>query len=73
MNILYEAVALEELADEDWKTQLVQKYPDIPKGSKVNVLQENMYNWYGGPWTRVEWNGHWYWVNSKKIAKLGYL
>jgi len=56
--ILYEAVALEELADEDWKTQLARKYPNIPIGSKVNVLQENYYNWYGGPWTRVEWNGN---------------
>lgn len=73
MNILYEAVALEELADEDWKTQAARKYPNIPKGSKVNVLQENMYNWYGGPWTRVEWNDNWYWVNSKKVAKIAYL
>lgn len=46
MKTLYEAITLEELADEDWKTQLARKYPNIPKGAVVNVLQEDMYNWY---------------------------
>ena len=70
MKTLYEAIAIEEIADEDWKTQLARKYPDIPKGSIVNVLQENMHNWYGGPWTRVEWNGNWYWTSPSKLKKL---
>ena len=73
MNILYEAIALEELADEDWKTQLARKYPNIPKGAVVNVLQENMYNWYGGPWTFVEWKDNLYWVKAKKIKKLNFM
>ena len=70
MKTLYEAIALEELADEDWKTQLARKYPNIPKGSIVNVLQEDYYNWYGGPWTRVEWKDNWYWVKASKVKKL---
>jgi len=72
MKIICEAIALEELADEDWKTQLARKYPNIPKGSIVNVLQENMYNWYGGPWTRVEWKDNWYWVSADKVKKLDF-
>ena len=70
MNILYKAVVLEELADEDWKTQAARKYPNIPKGSVVYVIQEDYYNWYGGPWTKVEWNNNLYWVKSDKIKKL---
>ena len=72
MKTICEAVALEELADEDWKTQAARKYPNIPKGSVVYVLQEDYYNWYGGPWTRVEWNGNWYWTSSSKIKKLDF-
>ena len=40
------------------------------KGSMVYVLQEDYYNWYGGPWTRVEWNGNWYWTSPSKLKKL---
>lgn len=67
MKTIYEAIAVEEIADEDWKTQLAQKYPDIPKDSIVNVLQENYYNWYGGPWTRVEWNNNLYWTKPENL------
>lgn len=70
MNTLYEAIAIEDLADEDWKTQFARRYPNIPKGTLVNVLQEDYYNFYGGPWTRVEWNNNLYWVKSDKIKKL---
>ena len=70
MNTLYEAIAIEELADEDWKTQFARRYLNIPKGSVVNVLQEDYYNFYGGPWTRVEWNNNLYWVKSDKVKKL---
>ena len=70
METIYKAIALEELADEDWKTQLAQKYPNIPKGSIVNVLQEDYYNFYGGPWTRVEWKNRQYWIKPDKIKKI---
>ena len=70
MNTLYEAIAIEDLADEDWKTQAARKYPNIPKGSVVYVLQEDYYNFYGGPWMRVEWNNNLYWVKSDKVKKL---
>ncbi len=72
MKTLYEAIATEDISDEDWKTQLARKYPDIPKGSTVNVLQEDYYNFYGGPWTRVEWNGNWYWTSPGNIKKLDF-
>jgi len=72
MKILYEAIATEDIYDEDCKTQLARKYPDIPKGSIVNILEEDYYNWYGGPWTRVEWNGNLYWTSSKKLKKLNF-
>lgn len=70
---MYEAITLEELADEDWETQLARKYPNIPKGSIVNVLQEDYYNFYGGPWTRVEWKDNLYWVSSNKIKKFNFM
>lgn len=70
MKTICEAIALEELSDEDWKTQAARKYPNIPRGSIVNVLQEDYYNFYGGPWTRVEWSGNWYWVRANKLKKL---
>lgn len=65
------AVALSELDDEDWKTQLARKYPNIPAGSKVKIIEENYVNFYGGPWTRVKWNGNTYWVDPSKLMKIG--
>ena len=62
------AVAVEEIADEDWKTQLARKYSNIPKGSLVEVLRENYCNFYGGPWTEVKWNGNTYWTDPSNIA-----
>ena len=70
MKTMYKAIALEELANEDWKTQLALKYPNIPKGAEVGIIEENYYNFYGGPWTRVEWNGNWYWVDPSKLRKM---
>ena len=69
MKTICKAIALEELADEDWKTQLALKYPNVPKDTTVNVLRENMNNLYGGPWTRIEWNGNFYWVNPMSLKK----
>lgn len=72
IDMLFEkcAIALCELHDEDWKTQYARKYPNIPAGAKVKILQEDYVNFYGGPWTRVEWNGNWYWVNPSKLMKI---
>ena len=36
----------------------------------VYVFQEDYYNFYGGPWTRVEWNNNLYWVKSDKVKKF---
>lgn len=65
------AITLNELSDEDWKTQLARKYPNVPKGAKVKILQENYINFYGGPWSRIEWNGNWYWVSPKDLEIVG--
>lgn len=70
MKTICKAIAIEELANEDWKTQLALKYPNIPKGAEVGIIEENYCNFYGGPWTRVEWNGNWYWVDSSKLRKM---
>ena len=40
MKIICEAVALEELADEYWKTQLALRYPDISKTLLSMFLQK---------------------------------
>lgn len=64
------AIALKELPDEDWKTQCAHRYPNIPNGAKVRVIEENYNNFYGGPWTRVEWNNNWYWVNPQYLSIL---
>ena len=61
------AMTIAEVADEDWKTQLARKYPNIPAGTRVAVLQEDYYNWYGGPWTRVEWNNNLYWTKPENL------
>ena len=70
MKTICKAIALEELTDNDWKTQLARKYQNIPKGAEVDIIQEDYYNFYGGPWTRVEWNGNWYWVDPSKLRKM---
>lgn len=64
------AITLKELADEDWKTQLARKYPNVPKGAKVKILQEDYINFYGGPWSRIEWNDNWYWVSPKDLKAI---
>ena len=63
-------IAKRDLADKDWKTQLARGYPDIPKGSTVKIIEEGMVNFYGGPWTRVEFDGNWYWVAEDDIEQL---
>lgn len=64
------AVALRGIYDEDWKTQSARKYPDVPAGSRMLVLTENYFNFYGGPWTEVLWNGNKYWTRPDSVFIL---
>ena len=64
------AVALREIYDEDWKTQSARKYQNIPAGVRVIVITENYVNLYGGPWTRVMWDGNMYWAKPNSIFIL---
>lgn len=34
------AVTKRELCDQDWKTQLSKRYPNIPKGEEVTFLRK---------------------------------
>lgn len=65
------AVALREIYDEDRKTQSARKYPNVPAGTRVIVVTENYVNFYGGPWTRVLWNGNTYWTSPDNLFVLG--
>ena len=64
------AVALREIYDEDWKTQSARGYSDIPAGSRVLVLHENVENFYGS-WIQVFWNGSTYYTSAKSVSTLG--
>lgn len=64
------AITLKELADEDWKTQHARKYSNIPAGAEVEIIKEDYYNFYGGPWIRVEWKDNLYWVDPIQLKKL---
>lgn len=57
------------MADEDWKTQRARGYPNVPAGSEVEIAEEGMINFYGGPWTRIEWKGNLYWVDPAGLKK----
>jgi len=58
-----------ELRDQDWKTQLAGGYPDVPSGTTVKIVEEGMMNFYGGPWTRIEYRGNLYWVSPDGLEK----
>lgn len=64
---MYKAIALKELYDEDWKTQSALKYPNIPKGAEVNVV-DYIDNYYGH-FVRVEYNNQFYYVKEKDIKR----
>lgn len=63
------AQALQELSDEDWKTQMAKGYPNIPKGATVKVISENYQNYYG-TFCEVEYKGMHYYVDPKGIKFL---
>ena len=47
-------ITLQKIFDEDWKTQLAQGYPPIPKGEKVLYIKT--FNNCYGKYIRVKWN-----------------
>lgn len=61
------AYALSRIYDEDWKTQSARGYSDIPAGSRVLVLRENVKNLYGS-WIQVFWNGNTYYTSAKSVS-----
>lgn len=64
---MYKGIALRELYDEDWKTQLARKYPNIPKGAEVDVI-DNVSNLYGY-FVWVRYNGQSYYVKEEDIKR----
>ena len=62
-----QAVALKSLCDQDWKTQLAQGYPNIPKGDIVEIINPEYNNLYG-TWCEVEYKGIRYYVDKKDLA-----
>lgn len=62
-----EAVALKTLADQDWKTQLAQGYPNIPNGAIVKVTNDEFTNFYG-TWCEVLWNNTHYYISKKDLS-----
>ena len=61
-------ITLQEIFDEDWKTQLAQGYPPIPKGEKVLYIKtfQNCY----GEYIRIKWNNNYYDTVLWKIRKV---
>lgn len=59
--------ALSRIYNEDWKTQSALGYSDIPAGSRVLVIDENVRNLYGS-WIRVFWNGNTYYTSAKSVS-----
>lgn len=55
-----------ELCDQDWKTQSVQKYENIPSGSTV-VLIQAFTNFYGR-YFEVDYNGRRYSVKPEDVT-----
>ena len=59
------AVTKRELCDQDWKTQLAKRYPNIPKGEEVTFLRK--YNNMYGAFCDVLWNGNVYSVCAEDL------
>lgn len=64
------AYALKNIYNEDWKTQSARGYSDIPAGSRVLVVDENVRNLYGS-WIRVFWNGNTYYTSAESVSTPG--
>ena len=61
-------ITLQEIFDEDWKTQLIQDYPNIPKNEKVLYIKtfQNCY----GEYIKIKWNNNYYDTVSQKIREV---
>ncbi len=62
-------ITLIEISDEDWKTQLAQGYPNVPKGAEVKILQRNVRNFYGS-WVLIQWNENNYYTRIEYIKEV---
>lgn len=62
-----QAVTLKSLCDQDWKTQLAQGYPNIPKGAVVDIVNPEYTNLYG-TWCEIMYKGVHYYVDKKDLA-----
>lgn len=61
------AVTGRTLCDQDWKTQLAGKYPNIPANSIVEIIDDNYINFYG-TWVQVKWNNNTYYVDRNDLV-----
>ena len=62
-----QAVALNTLANQDWKTQLARGYSNIPNMAIVDVIEENCTNFYGTSCI-VKWNVNTYYVSKRDLS-----
>ncbi len=62
-------IALKEISNEDWKTQLAQGYPNVPKGAEVKILERDFRNFYGR-WTLIQYNGNQYYTKAEYIKEV---
>ena len=60
------AITIKTLADQDWKTQLARKYPNIPEGVIVDVMDKDFTNYYGN-WAIVFWRNTRYYVDKSGL------
>ena len=61
------AVALKSLCDQDWKTQLARKYPNVPEGAIVEITNDEFTNFYG-TWCEIMWNNIYYYVSKADLS-----
>jgi len=61
-------ITLQKIFDEDWKTQLAQGYPPIPKGKKVLYIK-TFKNFYG-EYIRIKWNNTYYDTVPWKLKEI---
>ena len=63
-------IAKKELSDQDWKTQLVRGYKNIPEGAEI-YFEKLITNCYG-KFAQVEYNGILYYVHPWDIEPAGW-
>ena len=60
--------ALKELCNEDYKTRIALKQPNIPKGTVLEI-EETITNFYGR-YHVVEYGGHLYYIAPNDVEKI---